>query len=146
MKDRAVQPACAELPATPSESLSDGHPAATTLRPATVRDLISKLRWTTIGWSYNWSSKTYDFDRPKTELPPLIYGCCRNVARAVPWGSVFDQQTGPEERQHDDEEEQEDEGWGTWSETYEPEAGVINFVRPSTCASASIASLTHVAL
>ncbi|ORY74308.1 hypothetical protein BCR35DRAFT_268467 [Leucosporidium creatinivorum] len=97
-------------------------------KEVTVKELLSRLRWTTIGWSYNWTSKTYDFDRPKTPLPPLTYRCCRDVIRAIPWNSVF----GPDSVSTQSEEATtseatESEDWKRWSNEYEPEAGVFNF-------------------
>lgn len=83
---------------------------------ATIRELLKKLRWTTIGWAYDWTSKTYDFSRGRTPLPPLIYRTCKDAVRAVPFSKIFGSEISSE-----DELEYE-----KWSESYEPQAGVIN--------------------
>lgn len=73
-----------------------------------------------------WTSKTYDFDRPKTPLPPLTYRCCRDVVRAIPWERVFGATASIADV--DDSVQAESEDWRRWSDEYEPEAGVFNFV------------------
>lgn len=100
-----------------SDGAAGGSSAAATPKKATVKHLIKKLRWTTIGYEYNWTSKVYEWSRGKVELPPLTYECCRDVVRGVPWDLVFDEK---------DREETKD--WSNWKQTYEPEAGVFNFV------------------
>ena len=106
-------------------------------REATVEELLSKLRWTTIGMSYDvssssisglergayfasqWTSKAYDFDTPPTPLPPLIRQTCRDAVRAVPWPAVFGHPPNGSGE------------WSNWSRDYEPHAGIINFVHPA---------------
>lgn len=105
----------------------------------TVSDLIKRLRWTTIGWSYNvspvfhkylakkcsltlyskWTTKTYDFDKGRTALPPLIHETCRDAVRSVPFIKVMPKAS-------DDVLSKKYQGW---SDDYEPEAGIINHVR-----------------
>ena len=70
-----------------------------------------------------WTSKTYDFDKPLTPLPPLIHLCCREAVRAVPWGRVFEASETSMNEQTDDADI-----CRTWKDDYEPEAGIINFV------------------
>lgn len=93
-------------------------------RETTVGELLSKLRWTTIGLNYDWTSKVYDFEN-RTPLPPLIYRCCRDVVRALQWETVF----GATASSSVEESVEEGDDWNKWSTEYEPEAGIINFVR-----------------
>ncbi|KAK4053446.1 hypothetical protein OIV83_001613 [Microbotryomycetes sp. JL201] len=99
---------------TSSPALSENGEAEVR-RDATVGELLPRLRWTTIGWTYDWTSKTYDFDSPQTHLPPLVHKCCRAVVRALPWDRVFSFSND------------EDEDWINWKTHYEPDAGIINF-------------------
>ncbi|KAK4702620.1 hypothetical protein P7C70_g3603, partial [Phenoliferia sp. Uapishka_3] len=102
---------------------------------STVAKLLPKLRWTTIGYSYDWTSKTYDFDRSAVPLPPLIEKCCREAVRAVPWKDVF-----PDEAEEIESNPSVKKGkhWQTWAEWYRPEAGVINFYQLSDSLTAHI--------
>lgn len=54
------------------------------------------------------------------EMPPLTYRCCKDVVRGVPWQLVFDES-----------DLHETKDWPQWRDTYEPEAGVLNFVSPA---------------
>lgn len=58
-----------------------------------------------------------------TPLPPLIYLCCREAVRAVPWERVFEASGTSMKEQTDDANI-----CRTWKDDYEPEAGIINFV------------------
>ncbi|KAM0788478.1 hypothetical protein ACM66B_001611 [Microbotryomycetes sp. NB124-2] len=112
VKDRGKQPET-QLDSSRSSPSPSENGEATTRPDATVADLLPKLRWTTIGWTYDWTSKTYDFDSPQVPLPPLILKYCRAAVRAVPWKSIF---AGDE-----------DGAWRRWNTDYEPDAGIINF-------------------
>ncbi|SCV67654.1 BQ2448_5265 [Microbotryum intermedium] len=86
-----------------------------------VQDLLTKLRWTTIGWNYDWTSKVYNFELPHSNLPPLIHRCCKEAVRRVEWDQVF-LGTG-EAEWHEGKENM----WDKWREEYEPDAGIVNF-------------------
>ncbi|SGY16482.1 BQ5605_C012g06884 [Microbotryum silenes-dioicae] len=87
----------------------------------TVHDLLTKLRWTTIGWNYDWTSKVYNFSLPHSNLPPLIHRCCKEAVRRVDWDQVFEG-TGEGELH-----EGGGKVWDMWREEYEPDAGIVNF-------------------
>lgn len=112
---------------------------------ASVGMLLAKLRWITIGYSYDvssgswhassgvwspantvpflfwsqWTSKTYDWERGMTPLPPLIDQLCLATVRCIPWEAVFP----PSEIASETKQES-----NSWSTSYNPEAGIINFV------------------
>ncbi|KAM5542586.1 hypothetical protein V8D89_003547 [Ganoderma adspersum] len=101
-----------KLPALPSQSL----------RPVSVSSLVPKLRWANIGWYYHWGTKQYDFSRGPGEIASLVRGICRSAVERIPWEEVFGDiadsemdwgSTGPD--------------WPEWKETYEPDAGIVNF-------------------
>ncbi|KAL8276287.1 hypothetical protein RQP46_011315 [Phenoliferia psychrophenolica] len=95
---------------------------------STVAKLLNeKLRWTTIGYSYDWTSKTYDFDRTPVPLPPLIEECCRAAVRAVPWKHVFPEDIREDEDPVGSTGAIDKTNWRTWAEGYAPESGIINF-------------------
>ncbi|KAG1756489.1 uncharacterized protein EDB91DRAFT_1092931 [Suillus paluster] len=95
-------------PAVPSPTVSPASPTA----------LISKLRWANIGWSYHWGSKQYDFTKGKGRIDNDIGAICKRAVCSVNWEEVFGQT---------DEEGWGDENWRTWHETYEPDAGIVNY-------------------
>ncbi|KAG6334374.1 hypothetical protein ID866_4713 [Astraeus odoratus] len=97
--------AISKPPPEPSTSVSDSTPSA----------LVPKLRWANIGWSYHWGTKQYDFSKGKGDIDARVRGLCRSAVREVPWEMVF----GGEVWENDD--------WRAWEETYEPDAGIINF-------------------
>jgi alkylated DNA repair protein alkB family protein 1 len=79
----------------------------------TPSDLVRKLRWVTLGYQYNWTTKVYDFDNP-VDFPKEAGDLSVAVAKAV-------------------------EGLGykvnevyQWQNTYKgddfvPEAGIVNY-------------------
>ncbi|GAA5866539.1 hypothetical protein JCM3774_004007 [Rhodotorula dairenensis] len=82
----------------------------------TVSELLPKLRWANVGWHYNWTTKLYEFERGQPPLPPLIYQCCRALARRTPWADIYSAE--PALVSVD---------WQRWREAYEPDAGIVNF-------------------
>ncbi|KAK2466967.1 hypothetical protein APHAL10511_001225 [Amanita phalloides] len=92
---------------------------STTLGPASASALLYKLRWANIGWSYHWGIKQYDFTKPRAHVDSIIKDLCRDVVEFVDWDQVFHGSeskwgiAGPE--------------WKIWNETYEPDAGIVNF-------------------
>ncbi|KAG1803594.1 uncharacterized protein HD556DRAFT_1227041 [Suillus plorans] len=89
-----------------------------TVSPASPTTLISKLRWANIGWSYHWGSKQYDFTKGKGHVDNEIGAICKRAVSSVDWKKVFGQS---------DEEGWSDEHWRSWHETYEPDAGIVNY-------------------
>lgn len=72
-------------------------------------DLVPKLRWSNIGWSYHWGSKQYDFSKGKGEIDPFLRDLCKRIVGTVPWENVFSE---------DDLHEWENDDWRTWKDTY----------------------------
>ncbi|GEM06791.1 oxoglutarate/iron-dependent oxygenase [Rhodotorula toruloides] len=97
-------------------------------RGATVRDLISKLRWSNVGWHYNWTTKLYEFERGHVPLSPLIYRCCRDLARLTPWHLVYESVTADGDRETSATSSAgQMRDWRSWKDAYEPDAGIVNF-------------------
>ena len=82
---------------------------STTVTDCPPSDLVPKLRWANIGWSYHWGSKQYDFSRGKGELDPFLRDLCKRTVGIVPWEKVFSE---------DDRDGWGDDDWGTWKDTY----------------------------
>ena len=78
-----------------------------TVPESTPSELVPKLRWANIGWSYHWGTKQYDFLKGKGNVDGRVRDLCRRAVRSVPWERVF----GEEEGWGDDD-------WRTWDETY----------------------------
>ncbi|KIO06395.1 hypothetical protein M404DRAFT_481088 [Pisolithus tinctorius Marx 270] len=93
---------------------------STTVSDCSPSELVPKLRWANIGWSYHWGTKQYDFSKGKGHIDSRIRDLCRNAVSLVPWNKVFGADSSLEEGWGDDD-------WKTWSETYEPDAGIVNF-------------------
>ncbi|KAH8108177.1 hypothetical protein BXZ70DRAFT_1015809, partial [Cristinia sonorae] len=98
-----------KLPATPS----------TTVKPASVESLIPQLRWANIGWFYHWGTKQYDFLRGKIEVSDVYKQVCKKAVSLVPWERVFGEDWREDDWGEDD--------WTTWNQSYEPDAGIVNF-------------------
>ncbi|GAA6005778.1 hypothetical protein JCM11491_004006 [Sporobolomyces phaffii] len=89
---------------------------------ATIRELVPKLRWSNVGYHYNWTTKLYEFDRPLVPIPPLMLKSCQALARAMPWQHVFGGH-----QSIDGDLSKSEEGWESWKTRYEPDAGIVNF-------------------
>ncbi|KAF8636574.1 hypothetical protein AX17_003385 [Amanita inopinata Kibby_2008] len=98
-----------KLPPTPSPTLS----------PISASALLHKLRWANIGWFYHWGTKQYDWTRPKVPVDDIIRDLCQSAVEVVNWDQVFQ---GTEDGWGEPDPE-----WKTWAETYEPDAGIVNF-------------------
>ncbi|KDQ59558.1 hypothetical protein JAAARDRAFT_33136 [Jaapia argillacea MUCL 33604] len=106
---------------------------SSTIPPLPPSSLISKLRWANLGWFYHWGTKQYDFKAGKGEMGEEVKDICKKIVRGVRWGEVFgregesvlDSEEGNFEAQAEWGEGGED--WMDWSETYEPDAGIVNF-------------------
>ncbi|KAF5381098.1 hypothetical protein D9615_003904 [Tricholomella constricta] len=92
---------------------------STTLKPVLPSELVPKLRWANIGWYYHWGTKQYDFTKGKGSIDPSLRGLCRDAVAAVNWEQVY--------TDVDDNWGNDEPGWTTWNETYEPDAGIVNF-------------------
>ncbi|KAI0792875.1 hypothetical protein C8Q75DRAFT_791959 [Abortiporus biennis] len=90
-----------------------------TVKPTSPSDLIPKLRWANIGWYYHWGTKQYDFTRGKIDVNEGLKEVCREAVSFVPWRELFE----------NDKSDWGDEinDWRIWNETYEPDAGIVNF-------------------
>ncbi|KAH9929633.1 hypothetical protein B0H21DRAFT_781123 [Amylocystis lapponica] len=91
-------------------------------RPMHVSELVPKLRWANIGWFYHWGSKQYDFTRGRGAVGGHIASVCKAVVEAVPWDEVFLDDHGAICNWSN-----EGPDWSSWTETYEPDAGIVNF-------------------
>ncbi|KIK59740.1 hypothetical protein GYMLUDRAFT_201191 [Collybiopsis luxurians FD-317 M1] len=93
-------------------------PSATTL-PSTCRDLLPRLRWTNIGWFYHWGLKQYDFSKGKIPVHDTIREVCKGAVRSIDWRDIFASDTSDWGSSGPD--------WMDWHESYEPDAGIVNF-------------------
>ncbi|GAA6064758.1 hypothetical protein JCM10212_002309 [Sporobolomyces blumeae] len=94
----------------------------------TVEELVPKLRWSNVGYHYDWTAKVYDFTRDFVPLPPLIHACCRTLARRMDWSEVFGQTPsghGDPGRMRDGLDGDRD--WERWKDEYDPDGGIVNF-------------------
>ncbi|KAG6832365.1 hypothetical protein H0H92_002633 [Tricholoma furcatifolium] len=90
-----------------------------TVKPTPVSDLILRLRWANIGWFYHWGTKQYDFTKGKGPIDPRLRSICRDAVAAIDWKQVYGDFSG--------EWGENEADWSTWDETYEPDAGIVNF-------------------
>ncbi|GJJ12421.1 hypothetical protein Clacol_006663 [Clathrus columnatus] len=95
------------------------------LPPIHVSKLLTKLRWANIGYYYHWGSKSYDFTRPKSEYPEFLKSLCKDIVASIDWKGVWENANVPQEDWGD-----EGPDWKSWPETYEPDAGIVNFYQP----------------
>jgi len=138
-------------PATPTNffdiAASPKPPQASsaTVRPATPSELLLKLRWANIGWFYHWGTKQYDFAQGPGTIHPLLKCICKDAVAAVEWQTVYGNTNL--------NWEESEPGWKTWNETYEPDAGIVNFYqikdtlmahvdRSEVCATSPLVSLS----
>ncbi|KAL4076950.1 hypothetical protein V8B97DRAFT_1915142 [Scleroderma yunnanense] len=91
-----------------------------TVHACTPSELVPKLRWANIGWSYHWGTKQYDFPKGRGHVDARLRDLCRHAVNSVPWEKVFGEGEGSVEGWGDDD-------WRTWNETYDPDAGIVNF-------------------
>ncbi|KAG8893582.1 hypothetical protein FRC01_013496, partial [Tulasnella sp. 417] len=111
--------------ASPSPSPLPQPAASSYLSPVTPYQLIPKLRWANIGRSYHWGSKAYDLSKELAPFPEDVKAICTRVVKEVPWDDVWTSE-GPEQVPQE-EWGTEGQGWNSWPETYEPDAGIVNF-------------------
>ncbi|KAH7910652.1 hypothetical protein BJ138DRAFT_1064760 [Hygrophoropsis aurantiaca] len=94
-------------------------PASLNAAACTPSSLVPKLRWANIGWSYHWGTKQYDFTKGKGQVADIVRDVCRQAVETVTWEEVFGGSKGGNDWGEDD--------WKSWHETYEPDAGIVNF-------------------
>ncbi|KAF8894517.1 hypothetical protein BD779DRAFT_1797519 [Infundibulicybe gibba] len=92
---------------------------SSTLQPSAPSDLVSKLRWANIGWFYHWGTKQYDFTKGKGVIDDEIRDICKKAVNKIDWELIYGNSdtvwsNGMPE-------------WKAWDETYEPDAGIVNF-------------------
>ncbi|KAH9857657.1 hypothetical protein C2E23DRAFT_805233 [Lenzites betulinus] len=98
-------------------------PPAPTLRAVSTTSLVPRLRWANIGWFYHWGTKQYDFTRGPGDIAPLVRDLCKGVVESIPWDHLF----GGTESDGVEDWGAEGPDWMYWKETYEPDAGIVNF-------------------
>ncbi|KAF7295006.1 hypothetical protein MIND_01038700 [Mycena indigotica] len=93
---------------------------STTAQPALPSTLVPKLRWANIGWSYHWGSKQYDFAKGKGTIDPTLANICHRAVQAVDWSQIYSDDDGLDWGENGPE-------WRSWRDSYEPDAGIVNF-------------------
>ncbi|TEB35865.1 hypothetical protein FA13DRAFT_1623777 [Coprinellus micaceus] len=91
-----------------------------TVPPSSPSSLLYKLRWANIGWYYHWGTKQYDFSHGKGDIDRDLRHICKSAVEAVKWDQVYD-------ATEDFDWGEDGNGWKDWGETYEPDAGIVNF-------------------
>ncbi|KAF5391429.1 hypothetical protein D9757_002030 [Collybiopsis confluens] len=88
-------------------------------QPSTSANLLPRLRWANIGWFYHWGTKHYDFSKGKIPVHETVRQVCKEIIKLIDWNEVFESDTsewgpsGPD--------------WVDWHDSYEPDAGIVNF-------------------
>jgi alkylated DNA repair protein alkB family protein 1 len=57
-------------------------------------DLLRRMRWTTLGYQYNWTTKEYDFDLDPAPFPTDLADFSRFTAEACGYGPDFRSEAG----------------------------------------------------
>ncbi|GAA5852870.1 hypothetical protein JCM5353_001226 [Sporobolomyces roseus] len=109
-------------PTTSLESSRANTPELETKKEIAVRNLVPKLRWSNVGYHYNWTTKLYEFDRPFVPIPPLMLRCCQALVKSMRWEHVFNDMADDENRNRTTKRD-----WEKWNTNYEPDAGIVNF-------------------
>lgn len=92
-----------------------------------LRDYRAARRGLT-GLQEQWSTKLYEYERGQPPLPPFLHRCCRTLARVVPWQQIYRPDDLAASDDCLDRPALSREVWAKWKETYEPDAGIVNFV------------------
>ncbi|KAG7092310.1 hypothetical protein E1B28_008672 [Marasmius oreades] len=111
-------PASAENFDTLSHISKPPAPPSQTVGTSYSVDLLPKLRWANIGWFYHWGSKQYDFSKGKVAVHSRIRDVCQSAVQSVDWSDVFSGDSSDWGIKGD---------WRSWNESYEPDAGIVNF-------------------
>jgi len=109
-----------DLPALLSTPKPPPIPASTA-PPLPPSQLLYKLRWANIGRSYHWGTKSYDFSKQLGPFPEDIRAICRRAVQSVPWTKIWGDVTC------DQDWGEEADTWRDWHDSYEPDAGIVNF-------------------
>jgi alkylated DNA repair protein alkB family protein 1 len=84
------------------------------VQPLSAGELLPRLRWANIGWSYHWGTKQYDFTREVQPVGEPFRKVCIEVVRNVNWHDVF----GSPDAESLDGWGDDGPDWQTWGETY----------------------------
>ncbi|KAG6820612.1 hypothetical protein H0H93_014528 [Arthromyces matolae] len=77
-----------------------------TVKPASLSDLVLRLRWANIGWFYHWGTKQYDFAKGQGHIDSRLRELCREAVTAVDWKQVYGNYSSDWTE------------WATWNESY----------------------------
>ena len=83
-------------------------------QPLTAAELLPRLRWANIGWSYHWGAKQYDFAREVQPVSERFRSVCVEVVRSVHWDDIF----GLPDAELLDGWGDDGPDWQSWEETY----------------------------
>ncbi|KAK0459664.1 uncharacterized protein EV420DRAFT_1537095 [Desarmillaria tabescens] len=117
-----------------------------TAQPLPCSHLLRKLRWANIGWFYHWGTKQYDFAKGKEPVDDVLSDVCKEAVRIIDWDEIYN---ASDELEWGDEQL----SWKSWNESYEPDAGIVNFYqtkdtlmahvdRSEVCATAPLVSIS----
>ncbi|KAF5330796.1 hypothetical protein D9619_005538 [Psilocybe cf. subviscida] len=116
INNEAASPETFETISTTPKPVQEPSP---TVQPCPVSPLLYKLRWANIGWFYHWGTKQYDFTKGRGTVDEILRSVCLEAVRTIDWSEVHganDADWGPN-----------GPDWDTWDQTYEPDAGIVNF-------------------
>ncbi|KAF9500926.1 hypothetical protein BDN71DRAFT_1439823, partial [Pleurotus eryngii] len=112
-------PAAPETFTTISLTPKPPPPPSQNALPSKASDLLPRLRWANIGWFYHWGVKQYDFSKGKVEVDGKLRDICKSAIESVDWDVLY---KGTEDSWGED-----GLAWKNWNDTYEPDAGIVNF-------------------
>lgn len=95
-------------------------PPSSTAQQSSPSALLPKLRWANIGWYYHWGTKQYDFKRGKAPIDDNLQALCQSAVSSIPWEDVYGSLADLEWPDSGDT-------WQNWKDSYEPDAGIVNF-------------------
>jgi len=116
-------------------------PPSPSSRPAKASELLSRLRWANLGYSYHWGTKSYDLTKLSSPFPKAIAEICQSVVATIDWEDVW---RGNDESFNWDGDMPE---WPRWRDSYRqysiirifafgisnyllvPDAGIVNFYK-----------------
>jgi alkylated DNA repair protein alkB homolog 1 len=84
------------------------------VQPLSAGELLPRLRWANIGWSYHWGTKQYDFTREVQPVGEPFRKVCIEVVRIINWHDVF----GSPDAESLDGWGDDGPDWQNWGETY----------------------------
>jgi alkylated DNA repair protein alkB family protein 1 len=83
-------------------------------QPLSAAELLPRLRWANIGWSYHWGAKQYDFAREVQPVGDPFRKVCVEVVRSICWHDVF----GLPHAESLDDWGDGGPDWRSWEKTY----------------------------